>query len=151
MDFQFWNNIFNGLLTSGSTFLMDFLLWKQKISIDFQYRKLSKSLKESLIIHSFIRWREAPSSTGRLVTGSVQGMAQKTKWSITRSIFELEARNFAWYLLLTSDSFKDFDNFLYWKSIENFYFHNRKSIKNVLPLVRSPLKMLFQNWKPIEI
>jgi len=52
MDFQFWDNILNRLLTSGSTFLMDFLLWKQKISIDFQYRNLTKSLKESLIVSS---------------------------------------------------------------------------------------------------
>ena len=42
-------------------------------------------------------WREARSSTGRLVTGSagVGSAEQKTKSSITRSIFELEARNFA--------------------------------------------------------
>ena len=42
----------------------------------------------------FISWREAHSSTGRLVTGT--GMVQRTKLSITRSIFELEAQNFAW-------------------------------------------------------
>ena len=45
-----------------------------------------------------ISWREAHSSTGRLVTGGTgrHGTEQKTKLSITRSIFELEARNFAW-------------------------------------------------------
>ena len=40
-------------------------------------------------------WREALSSTGRLVTGGTGrdggGTEQKTKLSITRSIFELEA------------------------------------------------------------
>ena len=48
INFQFQNNIFNGLLTSGSKFLIDFLFWKQKFSINFQYRKSSKFLKESL-------------------------------------------------------------------------------------------------------
>ena len=49
-------------------------------------------------VEKVISWREAHSSTGRLVTGwgGVGSAAQKTKLSITRSIFELEARNFAW-------------------------------------------------------
>merc|ERR1712030_311729 len=42
-------------------------------------------------------WREAHSSTGRLVTGSERfGAAQKAKLTITRSIFELQAPDFAW-------------------------------------------------------
>ena len=47
---------------------------------------------------AFISWREVHSSTGRLVTGTVPVPVPdpKTKLSITRSIFELEARNFAW-------------------------------------------------------
>ena len=44
---------------------------------------------------SIISWREAHSSTGRLVTGGGGG-GGNTKLTITRSIFELEARNFAW-------------------------------------------------------
>ena len=46
---------------------------------------------------AFISWREVHSSTGRLVTGSalLGSGEQKTKLSITLSIFELEARNFA--------------------------------------------------------
>ena len=54
--------------------------------------------KNALRLKSLIfSWREAHSSTGRLVTGSGDrlGSAQKTKLTITRSIFELEARNFA--------------------------------------------------------
>merc|ERR1712030_276267 len=45
----------------------------------------------------FISWREAHSSTGRLVTGG----GGNTKLAITRSIFELEARDFAWKLIWT--------------------------------------------------
>ena len=46
---------------------------------------------------AFISWREVHSSTGRLVTGGGgTAVVQKTKLSITRSIFELEARNVAW-------------------------------------------------------
>ena len=42
-----------------------------------------------------ISWREAHSSTGRLVTGGGGAGGGNTKLTITRSIFELEARNFA--------------------------------------------------------
>ena len=48
-------------------------------------------------------------------------------------------------------SYKDFDDFLHWKSIENVYFQIRKSIENAFPLMRNPLKILLQNWKSIEI
>ena len=51
------------------------------------------------VVIAFISWSEARSSTGRLVTGTARDggtAAQKTKLSITRSIFELEARNFVW-------------------------------------------------------
>ena len=47
---------------------------------------------KSTKIKKTLSWREAHSSTGRLVTGWA---GQKTKLGITRSIFELEARNFA--------------------------------------------------------
>ena len=49
------------------------------------------------LTEDIISWREARSSTGRLVTGwaGMGSAAQKTKLSITRSIFELEAQNFA--------------------------------------------------------
>ena len=47
-------------------------------------------------------------------------------------------------------SYKDFEDFLHWKSIENVYFLIRKSIENAFPLMRNPLKILFQNWKSIE-
>ena len=43
-------------------------------------------------------WREAHSSTGRLVTGTG---GNNTKLSITRSIFKLEAPDFAWYSIYT--------------------------------------------------
>ena len=53
-------------------------------------------IKHGSAVVAVISWREAHSSTGRLVTGSgIGGSAQKTKLSITPSIFELEARNFA--------------------------------------------------------
>ena len=48
-------------------------------------------------------------------------------------------------------SYKDFEDFLHRKSIENVYFLIRKSIENAFPLMRNPLKILFQNWKSIWI
>ena len=58
--------------------------------------------------------------------------------------------NLETYIMVFRVSYKDLDDFLYWKSIENVYFQIRKSIENAFPLMRNPLKILFQNWKSIE-
>ena len=39
------------------------------------------------------------------------------------------------FMLFHRVSYKDFEDFLHWKSIENVYFQIRKSIENALPLI----------------
>jgi len=64
----------------------------EDVSEDYLINELNLMLNLYKTLKDIFSWREAHSSTGRLVTGTAwDGMAQKTELSITRSIFELEA------------------------------------------------------------
>ena len=86
----------NGSYFKNKSTFMRFSTICMAIIYYFELTFLRLSLHKDNLLQKIVifSWREAHSSTGMLVTGGRGG--GNTKMYITRSIFELEARNFAW-------------------------------------------------------